>query len=119
MKGNKRCGPDDGHCCDEKGEHDISHDILLPGGSQKNGNSLLPKLLKDARHQMRIERTARKESWKETSKREGGEKRRMRKAARARVCSRFLSRLSKIETRKVMTMMADRTTEIPPPAMKA
>ena len=52
-------------------------------------------------------------------RREAGEKRRMRKAARARVCSRFLSRCSKMETRKVITMMADRTTEIPPPAMKA
>jgi hypothetical protein len=32
-----------------------------------------------------MERTARKESWKETSKREGGEKTRVRKAARASV----------------------------------
>src|SRR4030042_5643192 len=66
-----------------------------------------------------MERTARKESWKETSKREGGEKMRMRKAARASVWSKFRSRLSKMEKRKVITMMAARITEIPPPAMNA
>jgi len=66
-----------------------------------------------------MERTARKESWKETSKREGGEKMRMKKAAKARVCRRFLSRLNRIERKKVITMMAARITEIPPPAMKA
>jgi hypothetical protein len=30
MKGNKRCSPQNGHSRDEKGEHDIFEDILLP-----------------------------------------------------------------------------------------
>lgn len=42
---------------------------------------------------------------------------RMRKAARARVWRRFLSRLNRMDRKKIITMIVARMMEIPAPAM--